>query len=240
MNSTTTQPSAAPPGLVQAPSRRLALEAWDLVAQAGFVLRSGSEHGDATTLVADDRIIGQVRLTRDRLGRSGAVDEAAALPLVIRTMPEGASRRMLLVLGHGEEAEGYHASLLLPPEVFGGLMRDTEAGRAGHLALSATTNLWIAEAEQGAPTEASVTWLLGRGEDGKAEIARGLVERITWSATAPAAPAAEPEAMPAAATASDEAPEPAETTAEALARLNWSLKQIALVLVFLLIVVALK
>lgn len=240
MDSTTTQLSAALPALVQAPSRRLAMEGSALVARTGFALRGGPESDDATSLVADDRIAGLARLTHDRLERSGAPDEAETLPLTIRPMPEGASRRMLLMLGHGGEVDGFHATLLLPPEVFAGLKSDVEAGRAGHLALTATTDLWIAEVEQDAPAEAGVTWRLGRGQDGKAEPARGLVERVSWSALVPEPAPSEAEPSAVAELPADADADLPETTAEVLARLNWSLKQIALILVFLLIVVALK
>jgi hypothetical protein len=229
------QRSAAPPGLVQAPSRRLALEATALAARAGFAMRGAAD--GPVTLAADDRITGEAGLPRDRLGRSGAADEAGMLPLAIRPLPEGNAARMLLMLGHGGESDGFHADLWLPAEVFAALKRDAEAGRAGHLALSATTNLWIAESEREAPDDAGVTWLLGREEDGAAQTARGLVERVSWSADPPAMPqeaAAVPEAE-----APEETDEP-ESVAELLTRLNWSLKQIALVLIFLLIVVALK
>ncbi|CAN7399935.1 hypothetical protein LJR009_003402 [Bosea sp. LjRoot9] len=208
---------------VQAPARRLTVEASGLAVLSGYALRDGA-------LANDGRIAAQARLPEDSLGRAGLSEEAGEMPLAIRPLPEGGTAvRMLLVLAHGDEEPGYHATLWLPGEVFSALKQDVEAGRAGRLSLVATTSLWLDEAERDAPTERRVAWRLGpRPDDEGSAPARGLVERIAWSAAAPA---------PALAPAEEE---PEETVTEALTRLNWSLKQIALVLVFLMIVAALK
>jgi hypothetical protein len=214
-------------GLVQAPGRRLVLEAGGLEPRAGFALRDGA-------IASDARINAGARLPRDTLGGAGLAEPAGEMPLAIRPLPGGgAAARMLLGLSHGGEEPGYHAVLWLPPEVFAALRLDAEAGRAGHLSLTATTNLWLEEGERDAPAGRPVAWKFGRDGEGGTIPARGLVERIDWSAAAP-----EP-AMPAV-TPAPAAEDPAEEITDALGRLNWSLKQIALVLVFLMIIVALK
>ncbi|WP_156640199.1 hypothetical protein [Bosea sp. PAMC 26642] len=211
-------------GLVQAPGRRFVLEATGLEARAGFSLRDGA-------LSNDSRIAAHARLPLDTLGRDGLLDTAGELPLAIRPLPEGgAAGRILLVLAHGGQEPDFHATLWLPPEVFAVLTRDLHAGRAGRLTVSATTSLWLDAAERDAPASRAVAWKLGRDDERGTAPARGLVERIEWSAAPPApAPIAPP------------APEdPEETVAEAVGRLNWSLKQIVLVLIFLMIIAALK
>jgi hypothetical protein len=212
-----------PGHFVQAPARRLTLEASGLVALSGYALRDGA-------LANDGRIAARAKLPEDSLGRAGLSEEAGEMPLAIRPLPEGgAATRMLLVLAHGGVEPGYHATLWLPNEIFSALKQDVEANRAGQLSLVATTSLWLDEAERDAPTERPVAWRLGPGPDDEGSApARGLVERIGWSEAA-ASPALAP---------TEEEPE--ETVTEALRRVNWSLKQIALVLVFLMIVAALK
>ena len=93
------------------------------------------------------------------------------------------------------------------------------------------TSLWVRESERDAPAGLPVSWHLGLDAEGRAsEPARGLVESLEWQPTG-----MNPVTAPA---AIDQEPE--ETTTDLLARIDWSLKQIALVLLFLLIVVALK
>ncbi|WNJ89947.1 hypothetical protein [Bosea sp. 685] len=213
--------AGVPGHFVQAPARRLTVEASGLTALSGYALRDGA-------LANDGRIAAQARLPEDGLGRAGLSEEAGEMPLAIRPLPEGGTAaRMLLVLAYGQEEPGYHATLWLPEEIFSALKQDVEAGRAGRLSLVATTSLWLDEAERDTPAERRVAWRLGPDPDDEGSApARGLVERIAWSAAAaPLAPAED---------------EPEETVTEALRRLNWSLKQIALVLVFLMIVAALK
>jgi hypothetical protein len=225
-----------PGGLVHAPGRRLVLEASGLEPRMGFALRDGA-------IVPDAHIDARARLPRDTLGCAGVAEPAGEMPLAIRPLPEGGgAARMLLGLSHGGEAAGYEAVLWLPPEAFAALRLDAEAGRAARLSLIATTNLWLEQGERDAPAGRPVAWTFGRDGEGAAMPARGLVERIDWSAAA-----AEPDTtgigatpLPAATQAAADDEEPAEAIGDALGRLNWGLKQIALVLVFLMIIVALK
>jgi hypothetical protein len=215
--------AGVPGRFVQSSARPLALAADGFSTFAGHVLRDG-------VLVDDARITSAASLGDDRLGRADAAGETGALPLAIRPLPEsGGPARMLLVLAFRGAEEGYDATLWLPAAIFAALRQDVESGRAGRLTLAATTVLWLDETDREAPPERPVLWLLGpAAAPGGETAARGLVERIDWSSAEPPAPEpGEPEEAP-------------ETTAEALGRLNWSLKQLVLILVFLLIVVALK
>jgi hypothetical protein len=210
---------------VQNAERRLKLEAIGLEALSGYVLREGA-------FAPDTRIAGRAWLPQDGLGRAGLAEQASEIPLTIRPVPEGTTTgRILLVLGHGGEEPDFHAALWVPAEMFVTLKQDVEAGRAGRLGITATTNLWLDEADRDTPPERPVTWQLGPEADGDGTTpARGLAERIEWG-PAPALPAPEP---------IQDSAEPSEPVNEALSRINWSLRQIALLLVFLLIVAALK
>jgi len=210
---------------VQAPARRLRLEAIGLEALAGYRLREGA-------FAPETRITGRGWLPQDGLGRAGLADQASEIPLTIRPLPQDSTAsRILLVLDHGGEEPEYHASLWLPAEMFASLRQDVEAGRAGRLGITATTNLWLDEADREIPAERSVAWLLGPDDNGDGTApARGLAERIDWSAATP-----EPATQP-----PDVSEEPAEPVSDMLGRINWSLRQIALLLLFLLIVAALK
>jgi hypothetical protein len=210
---------------VQVPERRLKLEAIGLEALSGYRLRDGA-------LVDDSRIVGQAWLPQDGLGRAGLAERADSVPLTVRPLPAGGTAsRILLVLGHGEDAPEFHATIWLPADIFAAMREAVEAGRAGRLGLVATTNLWIDESERNAPADRPVTWLLGPEAEGDGSApARGLAETIEWG---PEAPPAAPEPVE----ASEEAAEPAS---DVLRRINWSLKQIVLLLLFLLIVAALK
>lgn len=225
-----------PGGLVHAPGRRLELEASGLEPRMGFALRDGA-------IARDVRIDARARLPRDTLGCAGLAEPAGEMPLTIRPLPEGGSAaRMLLGLSHGGDAQGYESVLWLPPEVFAALKLDAEAGRAARISLIATTNLWLEQGERDAPAGRPVAWTFARDGEGAIIPARGLVERIDWNAAAaepaPAGLGATP--LPAATQAAADDEEPAEAIGDALGRLNWGLKQIALVLVFLMIIVALK
>lgn len=210
---------------VQVPERRLQLEAFGLEALAGRRLRDGE-------LVDDSRITGQAWLPQDGLGRAGLAERAEAIPLTVRPLPAtGTAARILLVLGHGDDAPEFHATLWLPAEIFGELRAAVEAGQAGRLGLVATTNLWLDESERNVAADRPVTWLLGPAPEGDgAAPARGLAERIEWGPEAAAADPAPAEPVE----------EPEEPASEVLRRINWSLKQIALLLLFLLIVAAVK
>ena len=215
-------------GFVQGAPRKLRLQAEALVPVGGFALRD-SMLQDETRLEA----VAQVK--DDRIQRLGAARPAERMRLSIRTRPDQATDRILLGIdaraaGEGE-ADALSATLWLPSGVFAALRRDLEAGQAGQLSLTATTNLWVEDGERDSPPDRPVTWYLGLDGGGAVMAARGLVETLSWRAT-PAQP------LPAETDQAEE--EPPETTAEALGRLNWSLRQMTLVLVFLLIVIALK
>lgn len=210
---------------VQVPGRRITMEAVGLEPLSGHVLREGS-------FIADERITGRAWLPDDGLGLAGLAEEASEMALAIRPLPEGGTAaRILLVLAHDGEEPGFHTTLWLPATMFAGLKQDVDAGRAGRLSVIATTNLWLDEADREAPADRRVTWRIGPAQDeaGSAP-ARGLVERIDWGAARPQ-PAPEP---------AEALDEPVDPVSEMLSRINWSLKQIVLVLVFLLIVAALK
>lgn len=210
---------------VQVPGRRITMEAIALEPLSGHVLREGA-------FIADERITGLAWLPEDGLGLAGLAEEASEMVLAVRPLPEGGTAaRILLVLAHDGEEPGFHSTLWLPATMFFGLKQEVEAGRAGRLSVIATTNLWLDEADREAPADRRVTWRIGPAQDeaGSAP-ARGLVERIEWGAARPQPP---PEPVA-------EMEEPAEPVSEMLGRINWSLKQIALLLIFLLIVAALK
>lgn len=210
---------------VQDPGRRLKLEAIGLEVLSGYALREGA-------FASDTRIAGRGWLPDDGLSRAGLAEHASEIPLTVRPLPAGGTAsRILLVLAHGGEELEFHATLWLPADIFADLRRDVEGGRAGRLGVTATTNLWLDEAERDAPSDRPVTWRLGPEPDGDGSTpARGLAERIEWGA-APEFTTPEP---------APDGEEPTEPVSEMLRRVNWSLKQIALLLVFLLIVAALK
>ncbi|HEV7257585.1 MAG TPA: hypothetical protein VGN82_07365 [Bosea sp. (in: a-proteobacteria)] len=211
---------------VQGLGRHLRLTASDLGLARGFTRRDGRL--DETT-----KILGRATLAGDSLHRAGMAGEAGEIALTIRPLAAGEDGRILLVLGFDEsegEAGGFRAEMLAPSAAFDALKQDILSGAAQILTLSATTSLWVRESQREALPGLPVAWHLGLEADGRSSApARGLVETLDWRR----APAAEvPE------TATEE--EPLEATADQLGRINWSLKQIALVLMFLLIVVALK
>lgn len=211
---------------VQGLGRHLRLNAGELRLVGGVASREG-RLDDAT------RILGQASLVGDSLNRAGAAGEAREIALTIRRLAAGEDGRILLLLGFHEgqsEGGGFFAEIFAPFAVFEALKNDMLSGAAHTLSLSATTSLWVREGEREAVTDMPVAWHLGLEADGRRSApARGLVETLDWrGAPTPATPL------------SPGGEEPFEATADQLARINWSLKQIALVLVFLLLVVALK
>jgi hypothetical protein len=211
---------------VQGLGRHLRLTAGDLRFVGGVVSRDGRLE-DAT------RILGRAVLAGDSLHRAGFPEEAGQIDLTVRALAAGEDGRILLMLGFrdGQDDVGsFSADIFAPSAVFEALRRDMISGAAQVLSLSATTSLWVRESQREAVPGLPVAWHLGLEADGRRSApARGLVESLDWSsAPANAASAPPPE------------DEPLEATADQLGRINWSLKQIVLALVFLLIVVALK
>lgn len=223
--------SGVPGSFVQGAARPLRLEAEALQPVGGFALRESVLHDER-------RLEGVARVVADRLDRIGAPIAGEHLALTIRSLPESASGQRILLgieaVADGE-SERLAATLWLPAAAFAALREDLRQGQAGLVSLSATTNLWVADGERDSPPDRPVTWHLGVSQDGSPTPARGLVESLSWRAATPP----EPEA-PAEIEAAPAEEEPAETAAEALARLNWTVRQMTLVLVFLLIVIALK
>ena len=199
---------------------RLTVDRLSLI--GGFASRDGRIE-DAT------HMLGRAALVGDSLHRAGIVGEAGEIILTVRPLAAGEDGRILLVLGF-DEAEGFRAELLMPAIPFETLKREILSGAAQIVTLSAMTSLWVRESDRGAGPDLPVAWHLGWDADGRQSApARGLVETLEWR-PAPASPAAGP--------ADDE--EPPDAAADQLVAINWSLKQIVLALVFLLIVVALK
>ena len=212
---------------MQGLGRHLRLAADELNLVGGFANRDGRLN-DAT------RILARATLTADSLHRAGFPDEAGQIVMTIRPLAPGEDGRILLMLGFRDseaEAGGFFADIFAPPAVFEALRRDMLSGAAQVLSLSATTSLWVRESEREAVPGLPVAWHLGLEADGRRSApARGLVESLDWSS------------VPTQAVSVPSSPEdePGEATANQLAAINWSLKQIVLALVFLLIVVALK
>lgn len=213
---------------VQGLGRPLRLVATGLRPIGGFILRDGQIE-DAM------RLEGRAEPDVDRLMRVGHPGEATSLGLTIRPVAALGEARALIVLsfddGEDRPEEGFRAEIFTPLAVFDALASAVRDGRAQRLSIAAMTSLWVRESERDAPAGLPVSWHLGLDAEGRAsEPARGLVESLEWQPTG-----VNPVTAPA---AIDEEPE--ETTTDLLARIDWSLKQIALVLLFLLIVVALK
>lgn len=226
--------SGVPGSFVQGAARPFRLEAEALQPVGGFALRESVLHDDG-------RLEGVARVVGDGLSRIGGPVSAERLALTVRALPEAAAGQRILLgieaLDAGDGPGRLAATLWLPIPAFAALRQDLLEGQAGLLSLAATTNLWVADGERDSPPDRPLTWHLGVLPDGAPAPARGLVETLSWRA----APAAEPEAaVEAEAEAAPAMEEPAETSAEVLARLNWSIRQMILVLVFLLIVIALK
>lgn len=212
---------------VQGVGRHFRLDAENLRLATGF---SSTSEGLRETR----RIEADARIAGDGLARAGFEGVATRIALVLRPLPAGGEARILLMIGYREEDDLYHAELWAPAALFEALKRDILSGAARHLSLGATTSLWVREDERDASPALPVTWHLGLEADGQRSAgARGLVESIEWSD----APPPQPEPIPVA--AHEEEP-PEDPVAEELHRINWSLKQLILVLAFLLIIAAIK
>jgi hypothetical protein len=118
------------------------------------------------------------------------------------------------------------------------------SGLAQELSLEATTNLWIREEDRDRLAGQPADWYLALAEDGRGSApAHGFIESIAWrpAVAPPASDTHRAEAEPAAAFAPAQPEEHDEdTSADQLRRINWSLKQLLLVLAFLLIIIAVK
>jgi len=211
---------------VQGVGRHVRLSASDLQLIGGFASQNGHLREDA-------RIVGRSHLLSDSLHRAGFDGEAGGIALTIRPLSASHEARMLLMLGFREDGEGdgeFFADAFMAPVVFEALKGDMMSGVAQRLSLSATTSLWVREREREAAIGVPLSWHLGLDADGQTSApARGLIETLDWSPAPIETVAAEPVAD-----------EEHDTTADQLGRINWSLKQLLLILVFLMIIIALK
>lgn len=223
-------------GFVQDGGRPLRLEAEDLTPVAGHDWREGALHESG-------RIEARARPVEASLRRAGFEGQAHRLALTIRPFPaESASAPMLrLGLAAGAQGgldDGFIAELFLPQALFAALQADLAAGRAGRLSLAATTNLWLHEAEREATPGRPSAFHFGVEPDGlRSASAHGRVQQLEWRA-APAASEAPAETAGAEPALDGEPPD--DPVVEQLRRINWSLKQLLIVLAFLMLIVALK
>lgn len=214
---------------VQDPARALAFSANGLVAVAAHDWRDGVLHDAA-------RIEGRARPEAATLARIGQAGPAQDLSLTIRSFPGGSAPLLRLSLpaeAQGDLDDRLAAELFLPQPMFAGLRQDLIDGRAGHLSFTATTNLWLRE---GRADDETPVFHLAPEANGRQAQAHGRVQTISWR-TADAA--ADP-AVLAAAQPDDETEPPEDPVAEQLRRINWSLKQVLIILVFLMLIIALK
>lgn len=218
-------------GFVQDATRPLRLEADGLVAIAGHDWRDGALHPAG-------RIEARAWPVGARLARIGFAGEAQTLALTIRPFPHDGAKAPLLRLGLADGAAGglddsFTAELFLPQPLFATLREDLAAGRASLIAFSASTNLWL---PVDAPADEAAAFHLGLEADGlRTASALGRVEAVEWRPAPPEASAA-----PQTAAGVDDQEPPEDPVAEQLRRINWSLKQLLIVLAFLMLIVALK
>ena len=179
---------------------------------------------------------------------------AVAVPLLSLVMPTREAAGMMLPIlclmdaiaiyrDENGEAEPF-ADGFLAPAVFEALKADMLSGLAQELSLEATTNLWIREEDRDRPAGQPADWYLGLAEDGRGSApARGFIESLEWRPAA-AMVAAEPRDIEHSSPAVSDTAQPEEhdeeTSADQLRRINWSLKQLLLVLAFLLLIIAVK
>lgn len=214
---------------VQDAGKSLALIADGLVVVAGREWRDGAQH-DAT------RIEGHARPDGMRLARIGQPEPAQDLSLTIRSFPGESAPLLRLSLPAGAQGDlddRLAAELFLPQPLFAALRQDLTDGRAGHLSFAATTNLWLRE---GSADEEPPVFHLAPEADGRQRQAHGRVQSISWR---PLDSAGDP-AFLASGQPDQEAEEPDDPVAEQLRRINWSLKQVLIILVFLMLIIALK
>lgn len=228
----------APTRYVQDAARRFRLSASRLRFVGGFESRDGR-------LEESRRFLAEATVTGGALRRAGFEGEAGPIALTLRPLSQaGEQPRLLLMLGYRDE-DGVSlpfAEAFLAPAVFEALKADMLAGLAQELTLSATTSLWIREADRGRGAGEGLDWYLGLAADGRsAQPARGFIETIEWRPS-PLAVAAEaaPTPAPAPAVTHDAEEDWHEGSADELRRINWSFRLLLLMLAFLLIIVAMK
>lgn len=214
-----------PPRYVQGIARRFRLTASGLRFVGGFESRDGR-------LEDGRRILAEASVAGGTLAPAGMPGEAGPIGLTLRPLAASAEEaRLLLLIGYREAP---FAEAFLPLAVFEQLKGDMLAGLAQELAISATTSLWVRNEDRDRPEAEPLDWYLSRDGEGRAMApARGFIESITWwprPADDAAVPAPEPE---------DEEDWQAES-ADQLRRINWSFKQLLLLLVFLMLIVAVK
>lgn len=220
--------SGATGAFVQDAARPLAFTADRLVAIVGHDWRDGVLHDAA-------RIEGHARPDGARLARINQPDPAQDLSLTIRSFPGESAPLLRLSFAAGSQGDlddRLVADLFLPQPLFAGLRQDLADGRAGSLSLTATTNLWLRE---GADDETPVFHLTPE-VDGRPAQAHGRVQSISWR---PRESAGDP-AFPVIGQPDQEVEPPEDPVAEQLRRINWSLKQVLIVLGFLMLIIALK
>ncbi len=214
---------------VQDVGRPLAFTADGLVAVSGHEWRDGVLHDAA-------RIEGHARPDRARIARIDQPEPAQDLSLTIRSFPGQSAPLVRLSLPAGAQGDlddRLAAELFLPQPLFAALRQDLFDGRAGHLSFAATTNLWLRD---GNADEEPPVFHLAPEADGRPRQAHGRVQSISWR---PPEPAAEPGYLTAG-QPDQEAEEPEDPVSEQLRRINWSLKQVLIILVFLMLIIALK
>jgi hypothetical protein len=214
---------------VQDATKPLAFTADGLVAISGHEWRDGVLH-DAAWIEAHARPDGA------RLARIGQPDPAQDLSLTIRSFPGESAPLLRLSFPTGTQGDlddRLAGELFLPQPLFAGLRQDLAEGRAGSLSFAATTNLWLRE---GSPDDEPSVFHLAPEADGRPAQAHGRVQSISWR---PLDAAGDP-AFLAAGQPDEEAEEPEDPVAEQLRRINWSLKQVLIILVFLMLIIALK
>lgn len=223
---------------IQAVGRPLALEADGLALVRGHVWREGVRH-------EADRIEGRARPREASLHRAGHPGEAHDIALTIRPFPTEGAQAPLLRLGLDGDAQeagldqNYRADLFLPQLLFAELGRDLVEKAPLHLSLSAATDLWLREAEPEALPGRPLAFHLGlEAASGRSASGHGRVESIEWGRAATASPAQQAQAD--AAAEADPEEEPEDPVSEQLRRINWSLKQVLIVLAFLMLIIALK
>ncbi|CAH1660902.1 conserved hypothetical protein [Hyphomicrobiales bacterium] len=224
---------------VQGAARRFRLRAAGLRFVGGYESRDGR-------LDDGQRILAEAHVADGSLRRAGTDGEAGAIGLVLRRLAaSGEPPRLLLMLGYRQEgdAEVPFAEAFLAPAVFDALKADMLTGLAQEITLSATTSLWVREEDRALAEGHSLVWYLAPDADGRAIVpARGFIESIEWSSQLHHEPAAvgAPTAQAAAVPDQDSDEDWQESSAEQLRRINWSFKQLLLLLAFLMIIIAVK